>query len=75
MKHQLLKRVSVIHAIKCNNSLDSNEANQSFLKLQEVITNINTTNEGEIASVLAEIELWKNSKPIVTETEINKLLK
>lgn len=73
MKHQLLKKISKIHSVKCNKSIDFKDAFISYIKLTELTKKIDEMNEENVKSVESinsEIETWTTSKPIVNESEI-----
>lgn len=73
MKHELLKRVSKIHSVKCNKSSNYNEAISSYIKLTELaenIRNVEEENDKSTVSINSKIEFWRTSQPIVNENEI-----
>ncbi len=75
MKHELIKRISKIHAIKCCKSTEMNISIESFKTLTSL-------NERIIASkdditwvgINQDIVNWAGTNPIATEQEINELL-
>jgi hypothetical protein len=70
----LLRRIAVIHAIKCKRTTSEQVANSSFEKVTELRTRINNSTEEEQDALLAEIHQWAGSNPIATDNEINNLL-
>tara|TARA_Y100000588_G_C13901800_1_gene773214 strand:+ start:363 stop:578 length:216 start_codon:yes stop_codon:yes gene_type:complete len=64
----LFRKISLIHAIKCDKTNDENIANRSFKKLDNLKTKINS---GE--NVTIEITEWMQENPAVTEAEIKEL--
>lgn len=76
MKHELIKRISKIHAIKCWKSTEMNLSIESFNTLTAL-------NERVIAcqdditwnGINQDIIKWAGTNPIATEREINELLK
>jgi hypothetical protein len=75
MKYKLLKKASKIHAVKCNKSSDFAQMSFSNNKLIEIMKIIDTMSESDVLSIENEIELWRSTKPIANENEINELLK
>ena len=73
-KHLLLRKISVIHAIKCNNSETFTGAIASFEKLNEVKLRIINSSGIEFDSISKEIETWAGTSPIASISEINKLM-
>lgn len=75
MKYRLLKRASKIHSVKCNKSSDFNEILISNDKLKELMNKIDNMDSSENLSIEADIEAWRNTKPIAHENEIILIIK
>lgn len=75
MKLSILKKTAKIHAAKCNKATDESVAIKSYVKLQDITKRLENATEEEIIVLNTEIETWKNTSPIVTEREINDLIK
>lgn len=66
----MMKKVSAIHAIKCNASNDYKEAEKSFDKLSELKMQISEDDEG----VEEAIENWAAEAPVASAGEVNRIL-
>jgi hypothetical protein len=75
MALEILKKASVIHAVKCSKASDMKIATESFEKLQKIKLKLMDSTEEQILKLNQEIETWKNCNPIVKEVEIIDLLK
>lgn len=64
----LLRKISLIHAIKCGKTDDETVANRSFEKLDSIKTEIN---RGD--NVGSEITEWMLKNPTVSDVEIKDL--
>jgi hypothetical protein len=72
-KGNLLRRISVIHAIKCNRTLDENEVKASYDRLNELKDKVISSSDSELVRMATEIEDWAGSAPIADDREIEKL--
>ena len=73
-KHLFLRKISVIHAIKCNSTDSFTGAIASFEKLNELKLRIMNSSGIEFESISKEIETWAGMNPIAAISEINKLM-
>lgn len=75
MKHILIKKISKIHAIKCNKSAitkDSIDSHNTLNELHEEI--MDSKNEEEWNSVNKKVNDWAGNNPIATDREISDLM-
>ncbi len=63
-----LRKISLIHAIKCSKITDMEIAIESFSKLEDLKNKINSEQE-----VSEEVAKWMNEAPNVNEQDINNL--
>jgi len=74
-KHNLLKRISAIHAIKCNKSTSFELALKSFKELSDFKTIVEESQDSKLLGISSSINEWQNATPPVYENEIITLLK
>lgn len=74
-KHSLLKRISAIHAIKCNKSISFELALKSFKELSDFKTIVEESIDSKLLGISSSINAWQNTNPQVYENEIIELLK
>ena len=75
MKHELIKKISKIHAIKCWKATDMADSIESFNTLVELKERaINSTNDEDWNEINTNVNTWAGSNPIATDREINELL-
>jgi predicted membrane protein len=70
-KHELLKLISKIHAIKCWKTEDFNLAVNSFKQLIDFKNAIIAEEETNLILLEAQIENWTNDEPMVSTSELN----
>jgi hypothetical protein len=77
MKQKLLKRISKIHAIKCNKTLSEHEVLDSFIQLDRFKTIIYAhNNEIDLQQINDDVNEWAYQKePLVSEAEIQELMR
>jgi len=77
MKQKLLKRISKIHAIKCNKTLSEHKVLDSFIQLDKFKTIIYAhSNAIDLQQISDDVNNWAYTKePIVSEGEIQELMK
>jgi hypothetical protein len=73
-QHLLLRKISVIHAIKCNSTETFTAAIASFEKLNELKSRIINSGGISFENISKEIETWAETKPIASISEISKLM-
>ena len=71
---ELLRKISIINAAKCNKTAKEEVAIASFNKLSELKCSIKEGNDITQSIITENIEAWMKSAPIVTEQEINIVL-
>lgn len=70
----LYRLISVIHAIKCNNTNIVFEADASFDRLLELKGILSNTSEEQFPVFRQQVMHWAGENPIATDREINELL-
>ncbi len=77
MKQELLKRISKIHAIKCNKTLSEHKVLDSFIQLDRFKTIIYAhSNEIDLKQISKDVNDWAYKKePTVNEAEIQDLMR
>jgi hypothetical protein len=77
MKQELLKRISKIHAIKCNKTLSENKVLDSFIQLDKFKTIIYAhSNIIDLQQISDDVNAWAfNKSPTVSEAEITQLMR
>lgn len=73
-QHLLLRKISVIHAIKCNSTENFKAAISSFDKLNELKSQILNSDGITFEKISKEIETWAETKPIASNSEISILM-
>lgn len=73
-KHYLLRRISVIHLIKCNRGQLFNEALASFDSLNQFKELVIHGAEDQLENISGQINTWAGTAPIATENEIRQLM-
>lgn len=74
-KLELYRRISKIHAIKCNKTLDDQVAAESTNKTHEFKIQLEgIPDENSLHELSQKVMQWSNTNPIATEQEINQLL-
>lgn len=71
----LLRRSSIIHAVKCNKATAEAQAITSFDRLKELLTEIIEAKENQLKKINNAVNSWAGGNPIATETDIEELLK
>lgn len=74
-KHNLLKRLSAIHTLKCNKSISFELALKSFNELSEFKILVLKSPDNELFDISSKIDVWQSTNPSVSEHEIIELLK
>jgi len=69
----LLRKIELIHAVKCNKTNGSQQSEQSAQELSKFKKKL--ADEGTSPSLKNEIENWKNSIPIILDRDIDELTK
>jgi hypothetical protein len=71
----ICRRLSLIHAVKCNKATSFDIARQSSDELQNFFNRLASVSDGGAEVSSTEVQTWMNNTPIVTEQDINELLK
>ncbi|MBC7509915.1 MAG: hypothetical protein H7320_14380 [Ferruginibacter sp.] len=71
----LLRRSSIIHAIKCSKATANAQAIASFDRLIELKIQIVDTSEDQLDEISEKVNSWAGSNPIATEKDIQELFK
>ena len=74
-KISMLRKISLIHAIKCNKTASEMIAIQSFNTLGKLKNQININQAPDFQDINTLVDLWQNQVPIVTDYDIDSLLK
>lgn len=74
-KHYLLRRASVIHAIKCDKTTSFEKALASSNRLKELLQLLVDSEDDKLEDISNQINEWAASNPMVLEKEINQLIK
>jgi hypothetical protein len=74
-KITLFKKISIIHAIKCNKTSSFEMAVQSFDDLSSLKSQLLNSELSELATVSSSVIEWQSNKPSVSEEELNEFLK
>ena len=75
-KHLLFKKISKIHAIKCDRSYEYCIAVSSMNTLNALNSELLAVpEEGSFSEIEKKVDDWANSNPIAPEGEILRLLK
>ena len=75
MKHELIKKISKIHAIKCWKATDMAISIESFNTVVELKERtIASANEEDWAKINASVNVWAGTNPIATNREIDDLM-
>jgi len=69
------KKISIIHAIKCNTTSSFEMAVQSFDDLSSLKSQLLNSELSELATVSSSVIEWQSNKPSVSEEELNEFLK
>lgn len=64
-KHLLLRKISSIHAAKCNQSENFKEAVASFEKLDELKKIVINADNSYAEEIIQQIQAWAESAPAV----------
>ena len=64
----IYKRLSIIHCIKCDKAISSDEAENSRISMEEIL-------KSQTIDISTKIENYMNENPTVTEKEIIDLFK
>jgi len=70
----ILRRISLIHASKCNKTTSTSTAIGSFNTLIELKGLIVNCQNNDFQSVNEKIIEWQNQNPMVTDSDINSTL-
>lgn len=73
-QYYLLRKISVIHAIKCGKTQLFDKAIESFNRLSELKELLVTIEDNEFDDVSKQIDEWATSNPVVAENEINQMI-
>jgi len=71
----MLRKISLIHAVKCNKTTSEMIAIQSFNTLGELKNQIDIYQAPDFQDINTLVDVWQNQVPIVTDSDINSLLK
>lgn len=71
----MLRKISLIHAVKCNKTTSEMIAIQSFNTLGELKNQIDINQTPDFQGIIPLVDAWQNQVPIVTDYDINFLLK
>lgn len=74
-KHFLLRKISIIHAIKCDKAKSFQTDIDSFKRLDELKKLVVESNDSQLTQVNIYVNSWKDTEPIVTDSEMEQLLK
>jgi hypothetical protein len=74
-KISMLRKISLIHAVKCDKTTSDMIAIQSSNTLSELINQIVVNQAHDFQGIIALVDAWQNQVPIVTDYDINFLLK
>lgn len=70
-KHFLLRRISIIHAIKCTRSESFEIALTSFDKLGELKELVMSANEINLVEISNKVDDWAGENPVASNHDIN----
>lgn len=74
MKNYLNKKISNIHAIKCNKTLFDHEVQLSKTTLSNLKKQLADSNEADLGEITQAVDNWASSHPIANESEITRLM-
>ncbi|PNQ72855.1 hypothetical protein C1T31_10140 [Hanstruepera neustonica] len=76
MRLKLMRRASVIHAVKCNNSLSFDLTQASSDELMRIKNLIEVAESEEaFTDIINQLNDWASEEPVASEGEIKQLLK
>jgi len=73
-KYKLIRKIAVIHAIKCNITLSYDEAVKSNDRLSELNMEVHDANDTELSKLNNHIDMWAREYPIANDSEISRLI-
>lgn len=73
-KHHLIRKISCIHAVKCNKTESFLEAVRSNDKLSELIKELIDADDHNLEEVNTKVTNWAGENPIATDADISELM-
>lgn len=70
----IFRRISLIHAVKCNKTTSMTTAIESFNELSDLKGLIENSQTDDLKNVNERIAEWQNQNPVVTDYDLDYLL-
>jgi hypothetical protein len=71
----ICRKLSLIHAVKCNKAVSFEIAQQSNNELIEFFNRLTSISDEEHQTFNQDVKSWMNTHPIVTDQNIQDILK
>lgn len=69
------RRLSLIHAVKCNKATSFEIARHSNDELKVFFNRLSSLPDNDLETFNTDVQTWMNAAPIVTENNIKELIK